>query len=354
MAAAAATTAPPRGDAAGVIGLLRMHLQRGETSQVRVLLGCPALTSAPAFWEALFHPAAADVRCGVIGTLLLAVGASLEDPDTFASASQVEPTDAAPDAGRLVNGLHLYALLAATRRDGGLTDATSGTTAEKAAERTASGSAVLQVMRTMEAEEHATINLGDIAQALVDDARAAPGQAALLATPVAKKHRAEADAAIAAAEHAITELADRHPVGPLPPAAAPSPIAAATAQPAPAAQPADPTSKDDVPPARDTIFDGAATVATHDTFDDVDVAAAGSRGAAAPRPRAMAPKQRAAFTVTEDKAILDGVAKFSGAGRFNDIYHYYAAQGSVWHATRTAAQIADHYRQTLRRQHLQR
>ncbi|RNF25782.1 TTAGGG binding factor [Trypanosoma conorhini] len=64
--------------------------------------------------------------------------------------------------------------------------------------------------------------------------------------------------------------------------------------------------------------------------------------AAEPRPK----QRRHKFTPEEDDAILQGVARFGkGPGRFESILYAYRG---VWHPARTATQLHDHWRGTLR------
>ena len=59
-------------------------------------------------------------------------------------------------------------------------------------------------------------------------------------------------------------------------------------------------------------------------------------------------KKRKKWTPAEDRAILEGLTRFSGASRYTDIFHFY--QGTnVWQAGRNPTQLADHYRQCLRK-----
>ncbi|EKF31199.1 hypothetical protein MOQ_004968 [Trypanosoma cruzi marinkellei] len=64
-------------------------------------------------------------------------------------------------------------------------------------------------------------------------------------------------------------------------------------------------------------------------------------------PVGLRPKQRRhKFTPEEDEAILQGVARFAkGPGRFASILSAYRG---VWHRDRTATQLQDHWRGTLR------
>ncbi|KAF8292716.1 putative ttaggg binding factor [Trypanosoma cruzi] len=64
-------------------------------------------------------------------------------------------------------------------------------------------------------------------------------------------------------------------------------------------------------------------------------------------PVGLRPKQRRhKFTPEEDEAILQGVARFAkGPGRFESILYAYRG---VWHRDRTATQLHDHWRGTLR------
>lgn len=73
------------------------------------------------------------------------------------------------------------------------------------------------------------------------------------------------------------------------------------------------------------------------SFDDVPAATA--KQSASPR------KLRAAFTSEEDEAILEGVAKYTGADRFAAIF---AAYRDVWLPGRSALHIAYHWRAVLR------
>jgi hypothetical protein len=69
-----------------------------------------------------------------------------------------------------------------------------------------------------------------------------------------------------------------------------------------------------------------------------------------PQIRPKSPRQRRGFTDAEDKAIVEGVAKYSGANRFQLIFR---ANPTVWQDGRTVLHIREHWRQALRKKVLE-
>jgi hypothetical protein len=373
----------PAGSAAGagvIVALLEQLLEHDPT-KARMLLSLPALTRDPRFAQALLedghrddsvqdgatnHPRRLRLLRNVVAALLDGVRERQAIPATaFVAESQVDtsatastqnvlwydatqqqqdaatqPQDGLPEASPLVNGLHLYMLLAPCRAGAAAADPADPVTA---------------VLEALEADRRATVSLDSLSKALRKGSNGAgrrprSGDApAVEVAPDVDSASAPAAAAYAVeAEHAIAEIeakTKRHR----------SEQAAATTDgipppAAPAQQPAEQAEGRSSqlllpPPAGGLIVEA-------DDFDAVDLPDPSSAAAAA----ALAPRLRLPFTDAEDRAILDGVGMFKGVGRFADILRHYrdaAPPGeAVFHETRTAAGLADHFRQTLRRRRL--